>query len=227
MIDVKSIKKNIFKIKQIDTNFSICGSKIYRYECDQTLTKEEINQIDNNIYLLDDYKVLLMKLENGGVGSGLGMGKISLDEINPPVPGTTFLLRNCKNLKNIDGHMLNVDEISGFKFCLIASGTEKGDLIHYDYNGRFQKLDLTLNTLYNDGEEDRLTTLKRVKQKLLNISLNKLKESKIQLINILPREMILSLINAKPNNSNTTSIEEYLQKVYKTWITKIKIYEAL
>jgi len=239
MIAIEHIKNRILELRQLDTNFSICGAQIHQYEWNQTLNEKETDQIEreNNIYLSDDYKDLLMKLGNGGVGPGLGMAKISLDEINPPYPGTTFLLRNCKNPNIINDDMVNVDEISGiinlFNYgsgitcSLIVTGVEKGDLIQYDYNGRFQKLKSDINALYQDWATNHLTILKRVQQKLLEIPLDELIDSEWQLKNFSVREMVLSLIHAKPNNISSRTTEEYLQEVYKAWETKNKTNEAL
>ena len=229
------LKEKLIELKNLDSRFSIFGSSKHKYELNKTLSKSEITkiEIDNQMVLSNDYKTILEKLGNGGAGCGYGLEKLELENINPPYIGTEKLLRNWKDPKKIDYDMVELDEISGYiklfdygcgmEYCLIVNGKEEEDLIFFDCDGRFEKIEKkSLLDIYEDWLDSSLKTLTRVQQKLEEMSLQEVIDSEWELNNFSIKEMILSIMNAEPLKGNHSGNDKkiHLEKEYKKWKNK-------
>lgn len=160
---INIIKEKLEKLKKFDKEFSIFGSYEHKYELNPTLTEQEISKIEteNGITLSFEYRQILMELGNGGAGCGYGLEPLSLKNITPPYIGTKQLLRNWGDPKKIDYDMVDLGEISGYiklfdygcgiEKCLIVNGAEKEELIYFDCDGRFEKIeDKSLLDIYEN-----------------------------------------------------------------------------
>jgi len=232
---IEIIKEKLNELKNIDKRFSIFGSSRHKYELNRTLSEEEINQIetDNQITLSDDYKEILKNLGNGGSGCGYGLEKLELQHINPPYIGTKKLLRNWEDPMKIDYDMVELDEISGYiklfdygcgmEYCLIVNGEEKEDLIFFDCDGRFEKIEnKSLLDIYEKWIDSSLIILKRVQQKLKEMPLQEIIDSEWELKNYSIKGMILSIMNAEPirGSHSGNDLKVHLEKEYKKWRNK-------
>ncbi len=229
---IEIIKEKLNELKNLDKRFSIFGSSSHEYEFNRTLSEIEISQIetDNQIEFSNDYKELLKHLGNGGAGCGYGLEKLELTNINPPYIGTKILLRDWEDPKKIECDMVELDEISGYvklfdygcgmEYCLIVNGEEKGDLIFFDCDGRFEKIEnKNLFDTYEEWLDSSLSILKRVKQKLHELPLQEVIDSEWELKNFSVKGMILSVINAEPirGSHSGNDMKIHLENEFKKW----------
>lgn len=232
---IESIKKKLKELKNLDHRFSVFGSSSHKYELNDTLSEEEIHNIerDNQITLSPDYKEVLTTLGNGGAGCGYGLEKMSLKNVNPPYMGTQQLLRNWEDPKNIDYDMVELDEISGYiklfdygcgmEYCLIVKGEETEELIFFDCEGRFEKIEnKSLLDMYEGWLDYNLSTLKSVQQKLQKMPLQEVIDSEWEMENFSIKEMISSIINAEPITGSHSGNDKkiHLEKEYQKWKKK-------
>lgn len=211
---IEIIKEKLNELKNLDKRFSIFGSSRHKYKLNRTLSENEINQIEkeNQIVLSDDYKEIIKNLGNGGAGCGYGLEQMRLNKITPPYIGTKQLLRNWKNPKKIECDMVELDEISGYiklfdygcgmEYCLIVNGEEKGGLIFFDCDGRFEKKEnQNLLDTYENWLDESLSTLNRVKIGLIKNTVEEVIREEQANKNSSIRRMIYSVMNIdKPKN---------------------------
>lgn len=229
---ISVIKQKLEELKGLDKRFSIFGSSRHKYQLNPTLTEEEISkmEIENGIVISKEYRELLKQLGNGGAGCGYGLEPLTLKNINPPYIGTKELLRNWENPKTIDLDMVDLDEISGYiklfdygcgmETCLIVNGEEKEDLIFFDCDGRFEKIEkMSLLDIYENWLNESSSLLKRVDKKLNVMPLQEVIDSEWELKNFSIKGMILSLIDAEPliGAHSGNQMKEHLEKEYKKW----------
>ncbi len=229
---IKIIKEKLIELKQLDKAFSIFGSERHKYRLNNTLSLNEISQIEstNNIILSEEYKQILNLIGNGDAGCGYGLEKLNIDKINPPYIGTDKLLRNCKDPSKIDLDMINTDELSGYiklfdhgcgmEQCLIVTGDETGDIIYFDCDGRFEKIEnKTIFDIYEDWLDESLSKLKRVKQKLEEMTFQEVVDSERELGNYLINGNILSIIGAEQMKNGFYGIgqDSHVERQYKKW----------
>ncbi|MGB1204847.1 MAG: SMI1/KNR4 family protein [Chitinophagales bacterium] len=232
---IHTIKKKLEELKNLDKRFSIFGSGRHKYQLNKTLSEKEISQIEkeNQIVLSKEYKEILKNLGNGGAGCGYGLERMELKNINPPYIGTKKLLRNWKDPQKIDCDMVELDEISGYiklfdygcgmEYCLIVNGAEKEDLIFFDCDGRFEKMEnKSLLDIYEKWLNNSLDTLKRIQQKMEKMPLQEVIDSEWEIKNFSIKEMILSIINAEPikGSHSGNDMKIHLEKEYKKWKSK-------
>ncbi|MFT5917940.1 MAG: hypothetical protein ACI81T_004457 [Bacteroidia bacterium] len=93
---IKIIKEKLSELRELDKGFSVFGSERHKFQFHDTLTEEEIQQIEseNGIIISKDYRLVLTHFGNGGPGGGYGLEQLSLKNIHPEYVGTDFLLRN-------------------------------------------------------------------------------------------------------------------------------------
>lgn len=229
---IEIIKEKLNDLKSLDNGFSVFGSGRHKYKWNKALSEKEISQIeaDHQIILSTEYKELLEYLGNGGAGCGYGLEKLSFKNINPPYIGSNVLLRNWEDPKEIECDMVETDEISGYvklfdygcgmEYCLIVKGEEKGGLIFFDCDGRFEKIeDRTLFDAYEGWLDSNLNLLGRVLQKLDEMPLQEVIDSEWALENYSVKEMILSVMNAEPmeGSHSGNDMKMHLEKEYKKW----------
>ena len=227
------IKEKLKELRNLDKRYSIFGSSRHRYQLNDTLTEKEIGQIEteNKIVLSDDYKAILKHLGNGDAGCGYGLEKISLKNINPPYIGTAKLLRNWEDPENVDYDMVELDEISGYiklfdygcgmEYCLIVNGEEEGDLIFFDCDGRFEKMEnKTLLQTYEYWLDSSLNTLRRVHKKLEELTLQEVIDSEWELKNFSINEMVLSILNAEPprERGSAADLKSFMEIEHQKWV---------
>lgn len=235
MNQIESIKEKLEELKNLDSGFSVFGSSSHKYELNNTLSEEEIHNLerDHQITLSRDYKEILTHLGNGGAGCGYGLEKMSLKNINPPYIGTPKLLRNWEDPKIIEYDMVELDEISGYiklfdygcgmEYCLIVKGEEKEELIFFDCDGRFEKIEnKSLLDMYEGWLDYSLSTLKRVQQKLQEMPLQAVIDSEWEMQNFSIKEMISSIINAEPITGSHSGNDKkiHLENEYQKWKKK-------
>lgn len=229
---IEIIKEKLLELKDLDKAFSVFGSDRHQYNLNKTLSESEIIHIENTnkIVLSKEYTEILTRLGNGVPGPGYGLEKLSLQNINPPYIGTDKLLRNCKNPNKIDLDMVNLDEISGciklfdygcgMEQCLIVNGPETGELIFFDCDGRFEKIENKgILDIYEEWLDKSLVTLKRIQQKIQEMPLQEVIDSERKMNNYLIIGMILSVIGASQMKDGFYGIgqESHLEKQYKKW----------
>jgi hypothetical protein len=229
---IKRIKEKLIELKQLDKAFSIFGSERHKYRLNNTLSLNEISQIEstNNIILSEEYKQILNLIGNGDAGCGYGLEKLNIDKINPPYIGTDKLLRNCKDPSKIELDMINIDELSGYikifdygcgmEQCLIVNGEEIGGLIFFDCDGRFEKIEnKTILDIYEDWLDESLDKLKRIQSKLEVMTLNEVIDSEREIGNYFINSHILSIIGAKEMKYGfyDTRQENHLAREYDKW----------
>lgn len=229
---IEIIKNKLHELRSLDKRFSIFGSENHRYQLNKTLTEHEIEQLEikNHIVFSEEYKEILKHLGNGGAGYGYGLEKLDLHRINPPYIGTTKLLRNCVDPKKMECDMVDLSEISGYvklfdlgcgmEYCLIVNGEEQKELIFFDCDGRFIKIqNQSLLDIYEDWLDDSLKTLKRIQQKLEEMPLQEVIDSEWGLKNFSVKAMILSIIGAAPIKPPFTGNNQqiHLEKEYLIW----------
>lgn len=209
MEKIKIIKEKLQKLKNLDKRYSIFGASRHKYQLKSTLSEQEISKIEkeNGIFISKEYKEILKNLANGGAGCGYGLEPLTLNKINPPYIGTKQLLRNCENPQEIDLDMVDIDEISGYiklfdygcgmETCLIVNGEEKGDLIFFDCDGRFEKMETKgILEIYENWLNESLLTLTRVENKLKEMNnVQDVIDNEWALKNFSIREMVFSIIN--------------------------------
>lgn len=232
---IEVIKEKLNELRNLDKRFSIFGSSRHKYKLNRTLTEKEISQIesDNNIVLSEEYKEILKHLGNGEAGCGYGLEKLNLEKINPPYMGTKQLLRNWEDPKKIECDMVELDEISGYiklfdygcgmEYCLIVNGEEKGDLIFFDCDGRFEKMvDKSLFDTYEEWLDNSLSTLNRVQKKLEELPLQEVIDSEWELKNFSIKGMILSIMNAEPprERNSADDLKNFMEKEHQKWKNK-------
>lgn len=232
---IEVIKEKLNELRNLDKRFSVFGSSRHKYNLNRTLTEKEISQIesDNNIVLSEEYKEILKHLGNGGAGCGYGLEKLNLWKTNPPYMGTKQLLRNWEDPKKIECDMVELDDISGYiklfdygcgmEYCLIVNGEEKGDLIFFDCDGRFEKMvDKSLFDIYEEWLDNSLSTLKRVQKKLEELLLQEVIESEWELKNFSINGMILSIMNAEPprERNSADDLKKFMEKEHQKWKNK-------
>jgi hypothetical protein len=155
---------------------------------------------------------------------------LSLDRVAPPYPGTAELLRNWEDPREVDVDMVETDEISGYirlfnygcsmEEGLIVTGPERGDIIFFDGDGRFEKTkNNSLLDRYDNWLDHNLAELKRVQQKLQDLPLQEVIDSEWEAQNFSVREMILSLIGAEPlqGGYSGNQLKAYLEEAYRRW----------
>ncbi len=230
---IEVIKEKLNQLKKLDKGCSIFGASRHNYRFNKTLSEGEIRQIEkeNHIVLSEDYKEILKELGNGGAGCGYGLEKIELTNINPPYIGTEELLRNWEDPKKIGCRMVNLSEISGYiklfdygcgiEYCLIVNGKEKGELIFFDCDGRFEKKDdKSLLDVYENWLDENLTILKRIKDKLTKKTVEEVIKEEWESKNFSIRIMIYSVMDiVAPTASHHT--EEYkvaMEKLRLEWL---------
>ena len=158
---------------------------------------------------------------------------MNLKNINPPYIGTKELLRNWEDPKKVDEDMVDLDEITGYiklfdygcgmEYCLIVNGEEKGDLIFFDCDGRFEKMEnKSILDTYEEWLTSSLNTLKRVQKKLEENSLQEVIDSEWELKNFSIKGMILSIMNAEPLSGSYSGndMKIHLEKEYRKWKSK-------
>jgi hypothetical protein len=231
---IEIIKGKLNQLKNLDKRFSTFGSSRHKYKFNRPLSEKEISQIetDNEIVLSDDYKELLKYLGNGGAGCGYGLEKLELKKINPPYIGTKKLLRNWEDPKKIECDMVELDEISGYiklfdygcgmEYCLIVNGEEKEDLIFFDCDGRFEKIEnKSLFDTYENWLDESLTTMKRVKDKLIENTVEEVIKEEWANKNFSIRGMIYSImdINVPEPKHHTEEYKDVMEKLRLNWLT--------
>lgn len=229
---VKTIKKKLEQLKALDKGFSVFGSSRHKYHFHPALTEKELSQIEHEhgITLSEEYRALLKLLGNGGAGCGYGLESFTLKNINPPYIGTGELLRNWDDPKHIDCDMVDTDEITGYvklfdygcgmETVLIVNGEEKGSLIFFDCDGRFEKIEQrTILDAYDTWLDQNISLLERVKKKLYELPLKEVIDTEWKLENFSIKEMVLSLIDASPltGGHSGNELNAHLEKEYKKW----------
>ena len=233
---IEIIKEKLNELKNLDKRFSIFGSSRHKYQLNKTFSEREITKIenDNQIVLSKEYKEILKNLGNGGAGCGYGLERMELKNINPPYVGTKKLLRNWEDPKEIECDMVDLDEISGYiklfdygcgmEYCLIVKGEEKEDLIFFDCDGRFEKVEnKSLLSIYEKWLDNNLETLKRIQQKLEVMPLQEVIDTEWEMDNFSIKEMILSIMNAEPirGSHSGNDMNVHLENEYLKWKNKI------
>lgn len=231
------IKERLSELRNLDKKFSIFGSSRHKYQLNRTLKEEEISQIesDNNIVLSKEYREILKYLGNGKAGCGYGLEKMNLKKINPPFIGTKKLLRNWEDPKKVDEDMVDLNEISGYiklfdygcglEYCLVVNGEDKGSLIFFDCDGRFEQIEnKTILDTYEEWLDNSLTILRRVQKKLDEKPLKEVIDSEWKLKNFSIREMVLSIMDAEPirGSHSANDMKSHLEKEYKKWKSRKK-----
>lgn len=229
---IKTIKEKLEELKGLDKGFSVFGASRHQFRFNSTLSEQEIKQIETNhgITLSLEYKEILKHLGNGGAGCGYGLEPMSLKNIDPPYIGSEKLLRNWADPAEIEQEMVDIDEISGYiklfdygcgmETCLIVKGEEIGSLVYFDCDERFEKIEnRTILDIYDYWLEANITELKRVQQKLNEMSLQEVIDEEWALDNFTIKEIILSLIDAEPLTGNHSGgdIQKHLEKEYEKW----------
>lgn len=237
---IEIIKKKLDKLRTLDPRFSIFGASRHKYKLNSTLSEKEVLQIetDHQITLSDEYKELLMHLGNGGAGCGYGLEKMKLNHINPPYIGTKQLLRNWEDPKKIDYDMIELDELSGYirlfnygcgmEYCLIVKGEEKEALIFFDCDGRFEKIEnCSLFDFYENWLDECLSTLQRVKAKLIKSSVEEVVKEEWESQNFFIREMIYSILDmASPaHKHNTEKYKKIMEQSRLEWLASSNIHD--
>jgi hypothetical protein len=234
---IEVVKEKLNELRNIDKKFSIFGSSRHKYKLNRTLTQQEISQIesDNNIVLSKEYKEILKHLGNGEAGCGYGLEKLNLKKIHPPYIGTKQLLRDWEDPNKIECDMVDLDKISGYiklfdygcgmEYCLIVNGEEKGDLIFFDCDGRFEKIEnKSLLDTYEEWLDNSLKTLKRVQTKMEKLPLQEVIDSEWKLKNFSIKGMILSIINAEPPRKREPAddLKNFMEREHQKWKEKDK-----
>lgn len=69
------IKEKIEQLKKIDINFSLFGSNKHKYQLNECISEEVLQNFENNykVVLPLEYKEFLTKIGNGGVGPAYGL----------------------------------------------------------------------------------------------------------------------------------------------------------
>ena len=232
MTRIEIIKQKLNELRELDKGYSIFGASRHQYQLNETLSENQLDQIekDHQIVLSNEYKFLLKNLGNGGAGCGYGLEKLDLKNIDPPYMGTQKLLRNWDGKKPIDYDMVELDEISGYiklfdfgcgtEYCLIVKGEERGSIIFFDCDGRFQKFkDLNLLDFYEGWLDSCLMLLKRVQSKLETLPLQEVIDTEWELSNYSVKEMILSLMGAASlgGSYSGNDLKVHLEKEYYKW----------
>ena len=228
---INRIKEKLEELKNLDKRFAAFGANTHQYRFNPVLKLEDIKQIEEkySIYLSEDYKQILMELGNGGAGYGYGLEPIMFDFITPPYKGTEFLLRNCEYPKVIECEMVDLEEISGYirlfnlgcgmEYGLIVNGKEIGDIIFFDCDERFKKVNnKTLYDLYEEWLDENLIIFKRVRKKMDEMSLQSIIESEWEMKNFSVKSILLSLMDVESIAGNGNEKNKYLERVYKNWI---------
>ncbi len=232
-----TINKKLEELRNLDKRFSIFGSSRHKYQQNPTLIEEEIRRIENEneITLSEEYREILTHIGNGGAGCGYGLEALSLENIDPPYAGTKHLLRNWEDPNEKDMDMVDLDEISGYiklfdygcgmETCLIVKGEEKGELIFFDCDGRFEKIETkSLLDIYEEWLDESISILRRIERKLATLSLQEVIDSEWELKNFSVNGMILSLIGAKPlkGGYSGNELKAYIEKEHYIWKKKKK-----
>ncbi len=233
---INIIKEKLEQLKELDKKFSIFGAGRHKYNLNPSLNGQSIIEIEkeNGITISNEYRQILTQLGNGGAGCGYGLESLTLENINPPYIGTKQLLRNWDDSKRIDLDMVNLDEISGYiklfdygcgiETCIIVNGEEKEELIFFDCDGRFEKIESkTLLDIYENWLDESLSTLTRVKNKLKSMSnLQDVIDDEWGLKNFSIKGMIYSIIEAETmvNGATRDDLQEYLDGQFKKWKDK-------
>ncbi len=232
---IDAIQQKLQELRSLDKGFAIFGSSRHEYRMKSPLTEEKITHIEqkHGITLSREYREILIHLGNGGAGCGYGLESFSLKHIDPPYVGTKHLLRNWDDPKTIDVDMVDTDEISGYvrlfnhgcgmETCLIVKGEEAGDMIFFDCDDRFEKLEqASLLDMYEKWLDDNLATLRRVQGKLDELPLQEVVDSEWELNNFSVKEMILSLIGGQPlrGGHSGRQLNVHLEKEYRKWKAK-------
>ena len=170
---------------------------------------------------------------NGGAGCGYGLEKLTLKNINPPYIGTNELLRNWEDPKKIDFKMVDLGEISGYiklfdfgcgmETCLIVNGKEQEDLIFFDCDGRFEKIEeKNILDIYENWLDESIGLLKRIVKKLIAMPLQQVIDSEWGLKKFSIKTMIMSLINAETlrGGHSGNDLKKHLESEYKKWIKR-------
>jgi len=231
---IESIKEKLHELKSLDKRFSIFGSSRHKYQLNETLSAGEITKIetDHNILLSEEYKVILQYLGNGGAGCGYGLEKMSLRHIDPPYIGTKKLLRNWHDPKEIETEMVDTDEISGYiklfdygcgmEYCLIVQGEEKGALIYFDCDERFEKLEqASLLDMYENWVTNSLSTILRVKEKLVKQTVEEVIQEEWASDNYFIHDMIYSIldVNAPVPKPHTGEYKRLMERMRLAWLS--------
>ena len=127
--------------------------------------------------------------------------------------------------------MVNLDEISGYinlfdygcgiETSLIVSGEEKGELIFYDCDGRFEKrIDKSLLDIYEDWLDESLSNLNRIKNKLLKLPIDEVIDTEWKSNNFFVKGMVYSIMNIDvPEFSpHTDEYKLFMEEKRKKWI---------
>ncbi len=235
MHEIFNIQRKINELKAIDKRCAVFGAERHQYNFGPILSEEELKKIEEEqgILILGQYRQILKMLGNGGAGAGYGLEKLSLKNINPPYIGHKKLLRNWNNPKEMDCDMVELDEISGYiklfdygcgmQTCQIVKGENVGDLIFFDCDGRFEKVeDRNLSDMYNFWLDNSLKVFNRVQQKLQTLSLKEVLNSEWELENYHIKDMIISIMDAEPLQGSYSGSQqnEHLKNAYDKWKSK-------
>ncbi|UII32198.1 hypothetical protein LVD17_00070 [Fulvivirga ulvae] len=233
MTRITEIKNKLEELKDLDKRYSVFGSNKHKYQLGKPLSAKEIERIEkqNGITLSDEYKIVLTELGNGGAGNGYGLECLSLNNISPPYKGTEHLLRNCDDPNQIDLDMIDIEEVSGYiklfdygcgmEQSIVVTGEETGTLIFYDCDGRFERIkDKGILDLYEHWLNTNIELLKRVKDKLENLTLEEVIASEWTLKNFSIKHMILSIMDAPllTNSYSGNDLKLHLEREYSKWI---------
>lgn len=226
------IKNKLEALRNLDKRCSIFGSGTHTYKLKPTLTEKEIIQIEteNSVTISQEYRAILKYLGNGGAGCGYGLEPLVLKNVSPPFIGTKQLLRNWEDPTKTDLNMVNPEEISGYiklfdygcgmEKCLIVNGEEQGELIFFDCDGRFEKIENKgILDLYEDWLDESINTLRRIEKKLGEMTLQEVVDSEWNIKNFSIKGMILSLMDAEPlrGGHSGNELKEHLEREYKSW----------
>jgi hypothetical protein len=107
---------------------------------------------------------------------------------------------------------------------LIINGEEQGELIFFDCDGAFRKINNKgLLDIYEGWLDESLDVLKKVRNKLMNQSAVKVIEEEWRNENYFIREMIYSIMDIDPPNVKNHT-EEYkieIEALRSNWLSKI------
>ncbi|MFT5917939.1 MAG: hypothetical protein ACI81T_004456 [Bacteroidia bacterium] len=117
--------------------------------------------------------------------------------------------------------MLGLIFYCGIETCLVVNGKEQGDLIWFDCDGRFSKLTgKSILDLYESWLSNHLSELKKVEGKLQKFTLQEVIDTEWEAGNYSIKEMILSLIGSKRDESinSGAKMDEFLKQEYGKWM---------